>query len=161
MQRWYFRVLFCVRLRPCHFTLRACVLNISNDNNVYHADLYSGCQFAHYKPKQTANESEIDWSREITDVCPSGRVMYISENRLSCPRKPKSVLVSTHCWSAEPLKVVLKVKMISTACIITYIFEWISHLNVQLNERLKTRSKTVSYRRLVVKQWNSTDWQPV
>ncbi len=38
----YFHVLFFVRLRPSHFTLCACVLNISNDNNVYRADLYSG-----------------------------------------------------------------------------------------------------------------------
>ncbi len=37
-----------------------------------------------------------------------------------------SVLPSTLCWSAEPLKVELKVKMISTACFITYLFEWIS-----------------------------------
>ncbi len=34
-------VFFFVMLRPSHFTLCACVLNI-NDNNVYHADLYSG-----------------------------------------------------------------------------------------------------------------------
>ncbi len=40
--------------------------------------------------------------------------MHICENRLSCPRKAKSVLAST-LWSAEPLKVALKVKMISTA----------------------------------------------
>ncbi len=42
--------------------------------------------------------------------------MYICENRLSCPRKAKSVLASTLCWSAEPLKVAIKVKMISAAC---------------------------------------------
>ncbi len=30
-------------------------------------------------------------------------------------KKAKSVLTSTLCWSAEPLKVALKVKMISAA----------------------------------------------
>ncbi len=34
-------------------------------------------------------------------------------------------------------------------------------LNMQLNERLKTHSKIVSYHHLVAKQWNCTDWQPV
>ncbi len=58
---------------------------------------------------------EIDWARAITWVCPSGGVMYICENRSSCPRKVKSVLTSTLCWSAEALKVALKVKMISAA----------------------------------------------
>ncbi len=33
---------FLVRLRPSSFILSAYVLNISNDNNVYHADLYRG-----------------------------------------------------------------------------------------------------------------------
>ncbi len=37
-----------------------------------------------------------------------------------------SVFASMLCWSAEPLKVALKVKMISTAYVITYFFEWIS-----------------------------------
>ncbi len=52
--------------------------------------------------------------------------MYICENRLSCPWKAKAVLASTPCWSAEPFKVVLKVKMISTACFITSLFKWFS-----------------------------------
>ncbi len=48
-----------------------------------------------------------------------------SENRLSCPRKANSVLASTLCWSAEVLKLVLKVKMISPACLFTSLFELI------------------------------------
>ncbi len=63
--------------------------------------------------------------------------MYICENRLSCPREVKSVL-TTLCWSAEPLKVALKVKMISAALhiIITlHISNESAFLNVQLNER--------------------------
>lgn len=61
MHQRYFQVFFSIRLRPSHFTLRACVLNISNDNNVYHADLYSGKgKFALNKPKQTANEKSTD-----------------------------------------------------------------------------------------------------
>ncbi len=65
------------------------------------------------------------WTERVR-VCPSGRVMYFCKNRLSYPRKAKSVLASTHCWSAEPIKVALKSKMISTACFITSLFEWIS-----------------------------------
>ncbi len=64
--------------------------------------------------------------------------MYICENRLSCPRKVKSVLTTTLCWSAEALKVALKVKMISAALhiIITlHISNESAFLNVQLNER--------------------------
>ncbi len=33
---------FFLRLCPSRFILSAYVLNISNDNNVYHADLYRG-----------------------------------------------------------------------------------------------------------------------
>ncbi len=139
----YFPVFFSIRLRPSYFTHHACVLNISNDNNVLCWFVQWLSKFALNKPKQTANEREIDWSCEITFVCRSGRVMYICENKLSCPRKAKSVLALKHCWSAEPLKVALKVKMISTACFITYLFEWISHLNMLSNERLKTHSKTL------------------
>ncbi len=121
----YFRVFFPVRLRSSHFTFRACVLNISNDNNVYHADLYSGSVNLHLTSLNDSEwEREIDWSCAITCVCPSGKVMYICENRLSYPRKAKSVLASTHCWSAEPLKVALKVKMISTA--LYYIPLWMN-----------------------------------
>ncbi len=38
-----------------------------------------------------------------------------------------SVLASTLCRSAEPLKVALKVKMISPACFFTSLFELISN----------------------------------
>ncbi len=112
----YFLFFFFVRLRPSRFILIAYVLNISNDNNVYHADLYRGSVNLHLTSLNRQRMREIDWARAITWVCPSGRVMYICENRLSCPRKVKSVLASTLCWSAEPLKVALKVKMISAAC---------------------------------------------
>ncbi len=37
-----------------------------------------------------------------------------------------SVPASTLCWSVEPLKVALKVIMISTTCFIKSLFEWIS-----------------------------------
>ncbi len=151
---------FFVRLRPSRFIISEHVLNISNDNNVYHADLYRGLVNLHLTSLNRQRMREIDWARAITCVCASGRVMYICENRLSCPRKAKSVLTSTICWSAEPLKVALKVKMISTACFITYL-EWSAFLNVQLNERFKTHSKTVPYRHCVAQQWNCTDWQPV
>ncbi len=106
---------FFVRLRPSRFIL-AYVLNISNDNNVYHADLYRGSVNLHLTSLNRQRMREIDWAHAITCVCPSGWVMYICENRLSCPRKAKSVLTSTLCWSAEPLKVALKVKMITAAC---------------------------------------------
>ncbi len=81
--------------------------------------------------------------------------MYICENRSSCPRKEKSVLTSTLCWSAEPLNVTLKVKMISAALhiIITlHILNESAFLNVWLNEWFKTHSKTVSYRHRVAQQ---------
>ncbi len=93
------------------------------------------------------NEREIDWARAITCVCPSDRVMYICENRLSCPRKVKSVLTTTLCWSAEPLKVALKVKMISAALhiIITlHISNESAFLNVQLNERWPTQRQSLT-----------------
>ncbi len=111
----YFRVFFYVRLRPSHFTLCACVLNFSKDNNVYHADLYSGSVNLHLTSLNRQRMREIDWSCAITCFCPSGKVMYICENRLSCPRKAKSVLADQQCVDAEPLKVALKVKMISIA----------------------------------------------
>ncbi len=104
-------------------------------------------KFALNKPKQTVNEREIDWARVITCVCPSGGVMYICENRLSCSRKVKSVLTSTLCWSAEPLKVALKVKMISAALhiIITlHISNESAFLNVQLNERWPTQRQSLT-----------------
>ncbi len=93
------------------------------------------------------NEREIDWAHAITWVCPSGGVMYICENRLSCPRKVKSVLTTTLCWSAEPLKVALKVKMISAALhiIITlHISNESAFLNVQLNERWPTQRQSLT-----------------
>ncbi len=77
--------------------------------------------------------------------------MYICENRLSCPRKAKSVSTSMLCWSAEALKVPLKVKMISAACLL-HISNESAFLNVQVNERFKTHSKTVSYRHRVEQQ---------
>ncbi len=110
---------FFVRLRPSRFILSAYVLNISNDNNVYHADLYRGSVNLHLTSLNRQRMREINWARAITWVCPSGWVMYICENRLSCPRKAKSVSASTLCWSAEPLKVALKVKM----------FHYISRMN--------------------------------
>ncbi len=109
----------CIQCVPCWFVQRL-------------------SKFALNKPKQTANEREIDWARAITWVCPSGRVMYICENRLSCPRKAKSVFASTLCWSAEPLKVALKVKMISTVCFITYL-EWISVFERAVERTVKDR----------------------
>ncbi len=138
------------------------ILNISNDN-VYHADLNRGSVNLHLTSLNRQRMREIDWARAITWVCPSGWVMYICENRLSCPRKVKSVLASTLCWSSEPLKVALKVKMISAALhiIITlHISNESAFLNVWLNERFKTHSKTVSYRHRVAQQWNCTDWDP-
>ncbi len=150
--------LFFVRLRPSRFILNAYILNISNDNNVYHADLYRGSVNLHLTSLNRQRMREIDWARAITWVCPSGRVMYICENRSSCPRKEKSVSASTLCWSAEPLKVALKVKMIWTACFITYL-EWISVFE-RVVEWTVTHSKTVSYRHRVEQQWNCTDWDP-
>ncbi len=116
-QPQYFRIIiiFSVKLRPSRFILSAYILNISNDNNVYHADLYRGSVNLHLTSLNRQRMREIDWARAITWVWPSGWVMYICENRLPCPRKAKSVLTSTLCWSAEPLKVALKVKMISAA----------------------------------------------
>ncbi len=40
--RYFLFFFFVVRLLPSRFILGAYVLNISNDNNVYHADLYRG-----------------------------------------------------------------------------------------------------------------------
>ncbi len=108
----YFLFFFFVRLRSTRFILSAYVLNISN---VYHADLYRGSVNLHLRSLNRQRMWEIDWAHAITCVCPSGWVMYICENRLSCPRKAKYVLTSTLCWSAETLKVALKVKMISAA----------------------------------------------
>ncbi len=138
MQQPRYSFFFFGRLRPSRFILSAYVLNISNDNNVYHADLYRGSVNLHLTSLNRQRMREIDWARAITWVCPSGRVMYICENRLLCPRKAKSVLASTLCWSAEPLKVALKVKMISTACFITYL-EWISVFE-RVFEWMKTHS---------------------
>ncbi len=114
---------------------------------MYHADLYRGSVNLHLTSLNRQRMREIDWARAITWVCPSGRVMYICENRLSCPRKAKSVLASMLCWSAEPLKVALKVKVISTACFITNL-EWISVFERAV-EWTVTHSKTVPYRHCV------------
>ncbi len=111
---------------------------------MYHADLYRGSGNLHLTSLNRQWMREIDWARAITWVCPSGRVMYICENRLSCPRKAKSVLTSTLCWSAEPLKVALKVEMISAALhiIITlHISNESAFLNVWLIEWFKTHSR--------------------
>ncbi len=154
---------FFVRLRPSRFILSAYVLNISNDNNVYHADLYRGSVNLHLASLNRQRMRAIDWSRAITCVCPSGWVMDMTTCFHKYTRKAKSVLASTLCWSAEPLKVALKVKMISAALniIITlHISNESAFLNVQLNERFKTHSKTVSYRHRVAQQWNCTDWDP-
>ncbi len=114
---------------------------------MYHADLYRGSVNLHLTSLNRQRMREIDWSRAITWVCPSGGVMYICENRLSCPRTVKSVLTSTLCWSAEPLKVALKVKMISAALhiIITlHISNESAYLNVQLNERWPTQRQSLT-----------------
>ncbi len=71
----YFLFFFFVRLRPSRFILSAYVLNISNDNNVYHADLYRGSVNLHLTSLNRQWMREIDWARAITWVCPSGGVM--------------------------------------------------------------------------------------
>ncbi len=62
-QPWYFRVFFFLRLCPSRSTHRACLLNISNDNNVYHADLYRGSINLHLT---TLN---IKWERNRLITC--------------------------------------------------------------------------------------------
>ncbi len=65
---------FFLRLCPSRFILSAYVLNISNDNNVYHADLYRGSVNLHLTSLNRQRMREIDWARAITWVCPSGGV---------------------------------------------------------------------------------------
>ncbi len=65
---------FFLRLCPSRFILSAYVLNISNDNNVYHADLYRGSVNLHLTSLNRQRMREIDWARVITWVCPSGGV---------------------------------------------------------------------------------------
>ncbi len=48
------------------------LLNISNDNNVYHADLYRGSVNLHLTSLNRQRMREIDWARAITWVRPSG-----------------------------------------------------------------------------------------
>ncbi len=73
-----------------------------------------------------------------------------------------SVLALTLCWSAEPLKVALKFKMISTACVITSLFERISVFERVVEWTVKDSIKdSLSHRYLVPKQWNCINWQPV
>ncbi len=127
-----------------------------------HADLYRVSVDLHLISLNKQWIRETDWSRAITCVCPSGRVMYICENRLSCPGKAKSL--SEHRCSAGQLSLLKwcsKLKWFQQSVSLPqtghYISLWMSE---QLNERLKTHSKTVSYRHLVVKKWNSTDGQP-
>ncbi len=59
---------------PFSFYTSAYVLNISNDNNVYHADLYRGLSNLHLTSLNRQRMREIDWARAITWVCPSGGV---------------------------------------------------------------------------------------
>ncbi len=160
-QQLRYFLFFFVRLHPSRFIRSAYVLNISNDNNVYHDDLYRGSVNLHLTSLNGQRLREIDWSRAITRVCPSGGVVYICENRLSCPRKAKSVLTSTLCWSAEPLKVVLKVKMISTA------FHYISRMNKRFwtcswmnGDPLKDNLLPPPCGATMKLHW-LTDWQPV
>ncbi len=159
--RYFLFFFFFLRLCPSRFIFSAYVLNISNDNNVYHADLYRGSVNLHLTSLNRQRMREIDWASAITCVCPSGGVMYICENRLSCPRKVKSVLTSTLCWSAEPLKVALKVKMISAALHIiiniTYL-EWISVFWTcsWMNGLRPTQRRSLTRHR-VAQQWNCTE----
>ncbi len=64
---------------------------------------------------------EIDWSRAITCVCPC-----IFE-KIGCHVQGKqiSVFASALCWSAEPLKVALRVKNDFTS-VCHYIFLWMN-----------------------------------
>ncbi len=113
---------------------------------MYHADLYRGSVNLHLTSLNRQWMRERSTERARLPECPSGGVMYICENRLSCPRKVKSVL-TTLCWSAEPLKVALKVKMISAALhiIITlHISNESAFLNVQLNERWPTQRQSLT-----------------
>ncbi len=81
--------------------------------------------------------------------------VYLRKQVVMSKESEISVWASMLCWSAEPLKVALKVKMISPACVITSVFEHVVEWTV------KTHSKIVSYRHLVGQQWNCTDWLPV
>ncbi len=71
---FFFFFFFFLRLCPSRFILSAYVLNISNDNNVYHADLYRGSVNLHLTSLNRQRMREIDWARAITWVCPSGGV---------------------------------------------------------------------------------------
>ncbi len=109
---------FFVRLCPSRFTLCAFVQNIklvSNDNIMCTMLICTeASRFALNKPKQTSNE------RDQLIVCDYLRLSLIFVKTVC------HVLVLMLCWSAEPLKVVFNIKMISPACVITYLFEWIS-----------------------------------
>ncbi len=56
----YFLFFFFLRLLPSHFILSAYVLNISNDNNVCHADLYRGSVNLHLTSLNRQRMREID-----------------------------------------------------------------------------------------------------
>ncbi len=72
-------------------------------------------------------------------------------------KKAKSVFALTRCWSAESLKVVLKVKMISTACFITYL--WMNRPFERAVEwTVKDSLEDSLLRHLVAKQWKCSDW---
>ncbi len=121
---------------------------------MYRADLYRGSVDLHLT---SLNRQRWERSTATTCVCHSCRVMYIWENRLSRPRKAKSVLASTLYRSSEPLKAALKVKWFQQR-VSLHISEWISAFELAVEWTVKD-SKTVSYS-LVAKQWNCTDWQP-
>ncbi len=76
-------ILFSVRLRPSHFTLRACVLNISNDNNVYHADLYSGSVNLHLTSlnRQRMRARSIDRVRLSMSVLQAESCIFVKTCR--------------------------------------------------------------------------------
>ncbi len=56
----FFFFFFFLRLCPSRFILSAYVLNISNDNNVYHADLYRGSVNLHLTSLNRQRMREID-----------------------------------------------------------------------------------------------------
>ncbi len=63
------QIIIILKLRPSRFTLCACVLNISNDNNVYHADLYRGSVHLHLtnlnRLRKRERSADLKWLSKL------------------------------------------------------------------------------------------------
>ncbi len=118
---------FFIRLCPSHFTLHACVLNISNDNNVYHADLYRGSlDFALNKPQwmraRSTDRVRLALSVLQAELCIFDKIGFHVQGKWNLCLSIDALLVGWAFKSGAQLKwFQLCVSLLSLS-----LFEWIS-----------------------------------